>query len=46
VEEMTTVLGEAFFLLLGNKDFLIVIAAYTTALSLLYAILASWKYKR
>jgi hypothetical protein len=43
---MTTVLGEAFFIILGNKDFLVLVAAFLIALSLLYAILASWKYKR
>lgn len=43
---MTTILGESFFLILGNKDFLVLVAAFLTVLSLLYAILASWKYKR
>lgn len=43
---MKTVIGDLFFLLFGSQDFMIVAAAYLTVISILYSILASWKYGR
>jgi hypothetical protein len=42
---MTTIIGDALMIVLGNKDVLVVVSAFTISLSLLYAILMAWKYK-
>jgi hypothetical protein len=42
---MTTIIGEALMVILGNQDVLVIVSAFIISLSLLYVILKAWKYK-
>jgi hypothetical protein len=42
---MTTLVGDAIKIVLGNKDFLVVLAGLTISLSIVFTIIAAWKYK-